>query len=181
MKHIISKKGFTMVELCIVIAIAAIVATMITTTVILTSGQKEGIQREAAFISEVTDIQIRTNTWLKKYDNTNHTLSVVERDGISTLIATDDTTHAESTLTFSDASLKDDGEAMNSYKNVVRIDFELSKGIDENNPEASVVVLTVIGQKGSGSVVTEQNQTLLFPLFSDLTRQRIVDGKGQWK
>ena len=180
-----SKRGFTLTELCIVIAVAAIVGIMITTTVILTSTQKEDIQTEAAFIKEVTDIQMKVNEWLKKYDNTDY--EIAPNTEKSLLTAKNVKTGETNDLTFLDGSLYAEGEVIGTYKNVRGIEFDTSGGVhdlgEEYSPtqEASVVILYVTAQKGSGASSVPREQNLLFPLFAALTRDRIVDGKGQWK
>ncbi len=185
-KMLKNRKGFTLTELCIVIAISAIVGVMITTTVVLTSTQKEDIQTEAAFIREVTDIQIKVTEWLRKYDNTDYAIEPMTDEDDNTYLAVKEldakgnvTENVKGTLKFTDGALVEDYTKAIKCRNVKNVVFQIDKGTsDEGGIGASVVKLTVTAQKGVGNETMKQ--TLLFPLFSAITRNRIVDGEGQW-
>lgn len=197
-KMLKNRKGFTLTELCIVIAIAAIVGVMITTTIVLTSTQKEDIEDEAAFIKEVTDIQIRATKWIRKYDNTNYAImSVTDADGSTYLAAKDRDAKGNikdtvaGTLKFKGGALVEDDTESTEYRNVTKITFTTenrlmteAQKLDpdyKSNQEASVAIFDVIGTKGAGDNTKDREQIVLFPLFSSITRTRIVDGKGDFK
>lgn len=165
--HIKRRKGFTLVELCVVIAIIGIVGTMVTTTAIFLSDQNNSIQAEASFISDVTDLQSKINDWIKTYDidsyiiyaNPTGTQLVAEQDGTPV-----------SRLSFSEQCLLDNSTKIsNTLANVSAVSFTLS----ENN--TGVVQVTVSCKKGYDL----ENQVLLFPLFSRQLRNRSVSGRNK--
>lgn len=166
------KKGFTLVELCVVMAVAAIVGTMITTTVLFLSKQNNDIQKDSAFISEVTDVQQRINDWVKKYDGTGY--EITSNTGMTELTAKKGS--SESKLTFSESTIKVDGASVsNKYKNVSGISLQVI--VDKSasgNVEGEIVQVRVTAKKNKGS----ETETLLFPIFADKTRERSVTGKN---
>ena len=177
-----NRKGFTVTELTIAMAIAAIVGVMITTTLALTTTQKKTILDGAEFISEVTDIQIRVNEWLKKYDNISSVITTAESGGSikvyreSALVGT---------LSFANGALTADGSSISkTYTTVTSLTFEVAEQIPSETPgEAimdSLVIVNVHAEKGAGENIATMEQTLIYPLFSGKTRNRIVPGKGNF-
>ena len=172
MKKRLNRKGFTLTELCIVMAVAAIVGTMITSTVMFVSQQSNDIQSEASFIFEVTDIQNKVNDWLKKYDNAGYEIN--HKNSQTALEAKKG--GSVSTLTFSGDGITVDGTKVSEdYANISGIVFEV---VVDKNAEGVVegrnVQIKVTAKKGNGT----ETQTLLFPLFSDKLRERSVMGKN---
>ena len=167
-----TKKGFTLVELCIVLAIAAIVGTMITGAILFVSNQNSDIQKDADFIGDVTDIQKTVNDWLKQYDTAKYTIT--HTSGFRSLEAKN--ASGSCILSFSDNTLKSDDIAISKkYGNVSGVSFQIieDKAAD-GSLEGKVIQIKVTAKKGSG----EEYQTLLFPVFSDKTRSRSVTGKN---
>ena len=168
-----SKKGFTLVELCVAMGLFAIIASVVTATYIFIVKQNSDIQREASFISDVTDIRNKVNDWLNRYDSASYTITVsgnalTAKKGSSTATLTFDTTE--------NALMTGGTKASETYKNVSGVAFAVLETRSDDNTivEGKMARITVTAKKGGG---TEQ-QTLLFPLFSDNTRTRSVTGKG---
>ncbi len=66
-----SKKGFTMVELTIVIAVTAIVVTMVCTFMLAYQHQSHGIYKTGNAVSEINRFKKAVNDWLDECDNGN--------------------------------------------------------------------------------------------------------------
>lgn len=166
------KKGFTLVELCIVIAIIAIVGTMVTTTIVFFSSQNNDVQKEASFIADVTNIQGKVHDWIMKYDNTGY--AITHNGSQSSLTASRGS--ESSAITFQNGKLKVDGASISEkYKNVSKVTFQIIEDKSASgNIEGKLAQVKITAKKGSGTEV----QTLLFPLFSNKTRERSVTGKN---
>ena len=185
MKHILNRKGFTLVEISTVMAVAIIVAVMITSTVLISSKQKDDIQSEASFIAEVTDVQIKITSWINKYDNVNSTLTVIESTGadgnpvysLKAVKTLDDNKTETETLSFSDSALTANETPLTSqYKNIKGLSFEILEESEEEYVIKKVLKVTITSGNNTGS--DKQMQKLLFPLFSGKTRERNVTGKS---
>ena len=166
-----SKKGFTLTELCVAMAAAAIIGTMIVSSVIFVTQQNNDIKKESSFITEVTDIQRIMGDWLKKYDNAGY--NITHNGGQTQLQAQKGA--AVSTLTFADDAVQVDGSKISEdYKNISEIGFQIveDKAAD-GAVEGKVAQIIVTAKKDTGT----ETQTLLFPLFSNITRQRKVEGR----
>ena len=151
-------EGFTLTELCVVLAIAALVSTMIVTSVVFFSKQNSDISKDAAFISEVTSVQSTVNDWLKKYDNGG--TIVASSTGLSC---------GEHSLSFNTAQrvFTEDGvPGTQTYKNVSAVQFNRVEG-------TRVVRARVFAKKGGGTA----QKDLLFALFSGGIRERSVNGR----
>lgn len=167
-----SKKGFTLTELCVVMAITAIVATMVVTTSVFIFKQNADINQDTSFISEVTDVQTRMNEWLKRYDNAGY--QIVHKNGQGMLEAKKG--EETSTITFSEKCIKIDGvKVSDEYKNISGITFQIIEDKSSTGAiEGKVAEIKIMAKNGTG----KEPQTLLFPLFSNKTRERNVTGKN---
>ena len=168
-----NKRGFTLVELCIVMAVVAIVGTMVVTSTIFFTKQGNDIRADAAFISEVTAIQKSVNDWIKKYDSKSYSIAI-ENDG-HTLSATKLDTNGHPVTPTVKNTLVYDGEKLTEntdvkigeFSNVSGINFELS---DESLANSNYIKVSVTAKDG----VNSQTQTLLFAVFSGVVRDRSV-------
>ena len=173
MKTFFNRKGFTLVELCVVIAIIAIIGTMVTTTIVFVSKQNSDVRKEASFIADVTDIQKNINDWLKKYDSAGYQIKHTSNQ--SSLKATKGGETV--TLTFSDSEKKlkvGSADASGKYENVSDVTFQVIEDKNGENIEGKVAQIVIEAKKGSGT----ETQKLIFPLFSNKARQRSVTGKN---
>ncbi|MCQ2478873.1 MAG: type II secretion system GspH family protein, partial [Clostridia bacterium] len=138
-------KGFTLTELCVTMAIVAIIGTMIVTCVLFFAKQNNDITKNASFIDDVTGIQQFTDGWLKRYDNDNHEkIALVSGGkGLSTKKLND--TKALK-LVFEDNTLKDtDTGESKKFKSVESVTFAFSP---ENE---RIVRVTVKAKSGKGT------------------------------
>lgn len=159
------RRGFTIVELCVVMAVAAIVATMVVTSVILFTRHHDRITQERSSITEITETENTVTSWLRTYDNASHVISV---DATGTkLIASSTTGKPVSTLKFNKNGKTiniDDGEATVRFKSISKMYFE------QTADGKIIKIITVYG-------ADDDEQILLLPLFTGVARDRIVTGR----
>lgn len=162
------RAGFTLVELCVVMAVAAIVGTMVMTSVIFFNKQQTEITREAKTITETTMVQNAVNTWLKKYDSSSFTIALSN----SQLVASNSSGNV-GTLSFANHKIMDGTNAATE-------DLEYIQSVSFNRPSYTKDS-TSIPDRVVNVTITYTNDTqqkLLFSLFSAVTRERKVEGRG---
>lgn len=152
------KNGFTLTELCVVMAIAAIVGAMTTTYIIFFSSQKREITSQAATISEISTAKSTVNDWLRVYDTSGY--EITEHNSGKGLIAQkNDETHS---IMFDKKTVTVDGVSKtNEFESITNLYFDIRVS------EKTVKVTVVYGKK-------DEEQVLLLPLFSGVTRERVI-------
>lgn len=159
--HIKKKSGFTLVELCVVMAISAIVGTMLVTFMIYASGQQAKIAKESKCISEITKVQKTVNAWIKKYDSENYTIT---SPGNNKFIATANGTQA-GVISFNSKKIAvDNHAATEEFENISSIAFFVLDG-------KNALKVTIRYAKN-------EKQDLIFSMFSKTTRNRRVENRS---
>lgn len=64
-----SKKGFTLIELCIVIALIAIVSTMVVTFLAVYQKNSFSLVGSKAIMNDISDVRTTVKDWVQQYDN----------------------------------------------------------------------------------------------------------------
>ncbi|MCQ2440937.1 MAG: type II secretion system GspH family protein [Clostridia bacterium] len=160
--HINKKSGFTLAELCVVMAIAAIVGTMVVTFMIYASGQQAKIAKEAKCISEITKVQKNVNAWIKKYDSENYTIT---SPGNNKLIAKTSTGTQAGVISFNNKKITvDNRAATEEFENISSIAFFVLDG-------KNALKVTIRYEKN-------ETQDLFFSMFSKITRNRRVENRS---
>lgn len=160
--HINKKSGFTLVELCIVMAISAIVGTMLVTFMIYASGQQAKIAKESRCISEITKVQKTVNAWIKKYDSENYTIT---SPGNNKLIAKTTTGTQAGVISFNNKKITVDNHAVTEeLENISSIAFFVLDG-------KNALKVTIRYAKN-------EKQDLIFSMFSKTTRNRRVENRS---
>lgn len=174
MKLLKSRKGFTLVELCVVMAITALVGTMVVSFLMISNGQHAKIVKEAQYISDITDVQKTVDGWLKKYDSSSYNFVIsADTKTISAQKKSDSST--VSSLYLSDRKIVENcgglKEKTDTLQNI--------KGLTFQRPTYTKDTATVKEQLIRVTIKCDDDstQTLLFPLFSDITRQRKVENR----
>ncbi len=158
------KRGFTLTELCVALAVAAIIGAMVVTTITLYSEQTMKIKLQGSFIEEVSDVQKVVDAWVKRNDSAQTMISA-SADGDKLKAGT----KAEKTLTFSGGTIKEDGKDISKkYNDIADISFSVSEGNEK------LIKITVKAKK---DMEKEEKQVLLIPFFSSKTMQRSVTGR----
>ena len=160
-KKINSRAGFTLVELCVVMAVAAIVGTMVVTFMIFMSNQQAEITKEAKCIKEITEVQKTVNGWLKKFDSENY---IITSPG-NNLVATTVTSTPAGSISFSNKKITvDNVETAKEFENITSVNFYVLDG-------KNAVKVTIKYGKN-------ETQDLIFSLFSKTTRNRSVENRS---
>ncbi len=152
------KHGFTLTELCVVMAIAAIVGTMTTTCIIYFWGQKREITSQAKTISEISTAKSAVNDWLRVYDTADY--EIIEHNSGKGLIAQKNN---ENHLVLFDKKTvtADGGSKTDEFESITNLYFNIRES------EKTVKVTVVYGKN-------DEEQVILLPLFSDVTRERVI-------
>ena len=196
------KKGFTLTELCAVMAITAIVGTMVVSCIMFFTNQNKQITSEASLIQEMTLCQSAINKWLKTYDNSEHEILPADNSGTplvddrgeqlpgakpTQLIAVElgaggARGATASTLKFADSTVTYDGSAhTEKCKSITGMAFDFKTVLDEDEDGAEYAASARIIKATVSSKLAykaDQKRTLLFPLFSGVTRERSVTGRN---
>ena len=170
MKILKNKKGFTLVELCVVIAITAIVGSMVMTFIMYSSRQQAQITSEASAISETTLISQTVNSWIKKYDSATYVISASAQKLVAKK-AEDSSTASELYLSGSKMVEKTSSETpkTEALKSIKKVEFNRpSYTKNTKSVKEQVIRVTV-------TYNNKDKQTLLLPLFSNITRERKVE------
>ncbi len=176
MRGLFDRKGFTLIELSVVMAVAAIVGTMIVAFMIFSSNQQAEITTEAKRISETTEIQKVINNWIKKYDSEAYTYTVSNSATPKIKAMRKSDSQIVSELYLSNTKICEKISTVETAKteslnNIQGVRFDTPTHVTSSGtvPE-QIIKVTVTYDNGN-------TQTLLFPLFSNVTRQRKVEGR----
>lgn len=168
-----SKKGFTLLEICIVLGVVAIIGSMLVTTFIFVARQNDDIKRDANFINDVTDVQKKVYDWIRVHDSAGY--EITHQSGMKAFVA--EKGSEVSTISFSNDSIIIDGTAQKEkYTNISAINFQIVEDIIDGKADSKLAQVTVTAKKGTTGGT--ETQKLLFPIFSDKTRERSVTGKN---
>ncbi len=156
------RDGFTLAELSVVMAVSAIIGTMVVTFMMFATRQQAEITKEAKCIGEITEVQKSVNTWLKKYDNENHTIT---SPGNTKLVATTTASVKAGEITFSNKKIKVDSTAVSEeLENITSVAFYVLSG------KNAIRVRVSYGNN--------ETQDLIFSQFSNVTRIRRVENRS---
>ena len=157
-----NKKGFTLTELCVVMAILAIVGTMVVTFMIFMSNQQAKLTRKASRISNISQTQKVINEWIRSYDTNEY--QIQPSPDTKKLVVYQGSTEI-ATLYFSDGSIYHSGAKKTDKLNDIS-DITFSK--------TSSVSQKLIQAKVSFKETSEKEQILLFAIYSGISRDRSV-------
>ena len=160
------RSGFTLVELCVVIAIAAIVGTMIVTFSLFLFNQNEQIMRNASRISEITKTQTVINDWIRIYDQQIY--DIRPNDDQTKLIAYKNDEQV-STLYLDNGIIYAGGTEKNEkFSDITSIYFS------KISSETQKLIQADLYFKEEG----DEKQVLIFAVYSGMTRDRNVMGRN---
>jgi len=73
-----NKKGFTLVELCVVIALTSIIVTMICSFISIYRLLLRNPQDRVDYINEINRAQLTVSSWVSRYDSKYYTISIAD-------------------------------------------------------------------------------------------------------
>lgn len=141
-------RGTTLVELCIVMAMLAIIGTMVASFCALTSARTRQITSASQVREALSNVEQSLDIWLSKVDRHTVTLSTSESEERKILYATDTSENAAPITPFSRTGIPADC--------VNYLTFEIS-GTDETHP---TVMLTCTVHYTPPHSTTQQTLTL---------------------
>ena len=149
------RRGSTLVELCLVIAISAVVFAMIASFAVLIQYRAVAAQEDYEAVNDVNLIRTAIFDWLKEYDSPNYTIST---NGGSKLTIT---SHKFDDIEFKDGWFESP-TVFTKMPQIVSVRFDsyvMGKRVDCYLLEVTVTYTT---SKGEGT------QTLLFATYSQI-------------
>ncbi len=158
--------GFTLVELCVVLAITAIVVTMVVTSVVFFTKQNNEIKSDASNISEITNAQKIIHEWIKSYDRKGYDIRPSDDQTKLVVYQGDDTVD---TLFFEDRKILINGtESAQDFIDITSISFSKTASESQQLIQANL----------SFGEEDDEKQVLLFAVYSGMTRDRNVIGRN---
>lgn len=162
-----NKKGFTLVELCVVIALIAIAMLLMTT--FITSFQARSAQSAARheFLDEISIVRDELQCWITTYDTYGNEVKVTHA---GTLVAHDNGTvsvnFVDSTFVFTYGNASE--PRIINVKNIERIELSV-----DDQSGGRLLKCTFIGCDPFG---TEYSQSMLFSLSSTNAKFTVSSG-----
>ena len=157
MKTVLSKKnrnrGFTLVELSIVLGVTVTVITLVATFLITYNGQTDKITKNNDAISDINSFKDTVNRWLDENDS-----------GTTEFTVTDSTIRTGTkNITFSSGKLKDSNNETIALETISKCKFYKKTGI------SNVIYCDVTAKVHN----KEQTVQLLFDINYDASRDRL--------
>ncbi len=150
-----STRGVTLAELCIVMAVIAIVSTMVVSFTVLMQARTRVIAADRDTVSDLGTVESALDRFIRAYDSDEYTLSLYDR------ITTTDWEHPASSQTVdkytSIAVLKDEN-----------VTAKLKLSIDPETEKVNAIVIT------DG----EDNVTVTYPLYSVTFVSFVIESNG---
>ena len=151
------RRGSTLVELCLVIAISAVVFAMIASFAVLIQYRAVAAQEDYEAVNDVNLIRTAIFDWLKKYDSPNSTISTNGGDKLTI-------SHTLDFIEFKDGWFKSP-TVYEKMPQIVSVKFNARETEKVADCYLLKVTVTYTTSKGEGT------QTLLFATYS-----RIIGG-----
>ena len=169
-----NKKGFTLVELCIVLALISIVVTMATTFIATYRHQVIRVTGDRDTINDLSQIQRITREWIAYYDDYNSDIDAIDSEGGFSKLKTS----GGAQLYYDPAAKKliwaDDSNSINntySFSELEGLHFSSVKnsGSSEDGSDARTKLIICDADIGDSS------QKLLFTVFTGIQRFRYLN------
>lgn len=176
-----TNRGVTLAELCIVMAVLAIVSTMVVSFTVLMQARTRVIAADRDTVSDIAMVETALDTFIRKYDSDQYTLkidcdkmgfgysSVADKDYPKLQVSkADGSDAAELKLEVITEQLKPSvdsikittGETVTSslpLHNVTKLEFEI---VTESGNDSALVICTVTYTRTSGSGQTSETATI---------------------
>ena len=174
-------RGVTLAELCIVMAVIAIVSTMVVSFTVLMQARTSLIAADRDTIADIGSVESALDTFIRKYDSDQYTLKIVKYSVGETVVSntldeyyalqvltSDDTVVAklmlgfdtdEQTRTSVDSVKITEGKTVTSslpLHMVTNLEFE----IESNGTGSLLVICKVTYTRTSGNAVEEKTATI---------------------
>ena len=155
-------RGVTLAELCIVMAVIAIVSTMVVSFTVLMQARTRVIAADRDTVSDLGTVESALDTFIRRYDSDKNTLSSGENSSALLLnntfalkLSTDEETGEVDAIVITD----DKGNATTSLPlhTVTKLEFEIVKEIEN---DSALVICTVTYTRTSGSGQTTGTATI---------------------
>lgn len=155
-------RGVTLAELCIVMAVIAIVSTMVVSFTVLMQARTRVIAADRDTVSDLGTVESALDTFIRRYDSDKNTLSSGENSSALLLnntfalkLSTDEETGEVDAIVITD----DKGNATTSLPlhTVTKLEFEIVK---ESENDSALVICTVAYTRTSGSGQTTGTATI---------------------
>lgn len=155
-------RGVTLAELCIVMAVIAIVSTMVVSFTVLMQARTRVIAADRDTVSDLGTVESALDTFIRRYDSDKNTLSSGENSSALLLnntfalkLSTDEETGEVDAIVITD----DKGNATTSLPlhTVTKLEFEIVK---ESENDSALVICTVTYTRTSGSGQTTGTATI---------------------
>lgn len=166
-----TNRGVTLAELCIVMAVIAIVSTMVVSFTVLMQARTRIIAAERDIVSDIGMVETALDTFIRKYDSDTYTLSVKKgEDGTpaslsvksgSTEIALTLSTDPE-TEKVNSIEITENGTATSSLPlhTVTKLEFEIVTEDRDDNSASALVICKVTYTRTDKSGNTSETATI---------------------
>ena len=175
-------RGVTLAELCIVMAVIAIVSTMVVSFTVLMQARTSLIAADRDTIADIGSVESALDTFIRKYDSDQYTLKIVNYNVGETVVSntldeyyalqvstSDDTVVAKLMLGFDtdeqmrtsvDSVKITEGETVTSslpLHMVTNLEFEI---VSDSGNDSTLVICKVTYTRTSGSEQTSETATI---------------------
>ena len=166
-----NKNGFTLVELCIVIALIAIVVSLVVVFSMLMSGKASQAEMRKSVVNDISDLESHIKQWIKHYDNCDYRFGVdAGTHGADTVLIVYNTLGTDKTsddtpagrLELSSDLKKLNCEGVNDFdvKYIKNIVFSITEGTSGGSGH-SLITCDVVYRDGSSKDENATNTTRL--------------------
>lgn len=107
----LKSRGSTLAELCIVMAVLAIISTMVASFTVLTQTRTAMISADRDYVDDVASLEVAFDAFLAKYDSEDYTLSLGASS--ASLIIKDNDNNTVTELSLSDGKLTAEEASIN--------------------------------------------------------------------
>ena len=157
-----SERGFTLVELCIVIAITAIVVVLCCTFIISYNGSVNKVKAYKEYMNEISTAKMAVTNWINAHDSAYYSIAEnASTKGLSAAYKDNSTKNGSISFTNGVLACAGNNVSTTSFRIVNKIEF----GID------GALLLCTIGADG------QEDVPLAFPLFSKTERDRYASSE----
>lgn len=177
-----TRRGVTLAELCVVMAVIAIVSTMVVSFTVLMQARTSLIAADRDTIADIGSVESALDTFIRKYDSDQYTLKIVKYYVGETVVSntldeyyalqvstSDDTVVAklmlgfdtdEQTRTSVDSVKITEGKTVTSslpLHMVTKLEFEI---VSDSGNDSALVICKVTYTRTSGSEQTSETATI---------------------
>ena len=139
------KKGFTLAELCVVMAVLVIVVGLIVTFTTLISNRTVATRERGEVIDDISGLEVMIQSWIRHYDNVDYKFQVTSDKTRLQAVAQENTAHAGETfsiyLSEDRTKLICDGfSAWHARSSLTRVKFDIAPSTELGSSSGKYII-----------------------------------------